>query len=133
VAEHGDVAGARTERGSTVVEFLATMLLMLAAFFVLAQLATWAWARNVAVSAAHEGARLAGEAGRPLVDGESQTRLLLKDGLGSAGSRFAVAAQQEGSTIAVVAHGSAPSIVPFLPRVVINVRATAFDEDHLFE
>src|ERR1043166_7954069 len=98
---HCSACAADPERGSTVVEFLGTVLMIAAAFLALVQLATWAWARNVALNAAHEGARLAAEAGRPLEDGATQTRVLLRDGLGGAGSRFAVSAAQRGETVAV--------------------------------
>ncbi len=77
----------------------------------------------------HEGARTAAETGRPLDDGTARTRAVLGDGLGGRGRSFEVEAEQDGDTVAVRAHGTAPMIVPFLPHFDVDVEATAFDED----
>jgi hypothetical protein len=114
-----------------MVEFLAVTILTVVCLLAVAQLAIWVWARNVAVSAVHEGARTAAETGRPLGDGVVRTRSLLQDGLGSSGRAFAVEADQDGDTVAVRARGTAPIIIPFLPRFDIEVQATAFDEDEV--
>ena len=37
----------------------------------------------------------------------------------------------EGDTVAVRARGSAPVIIPFLPRFDLDIQATAFDEDEV--
>src|SRR3954452_11757299 len=89
------------EHGATVIEFLAVTILTVVCLLALAQMAVWVWARDVAVSAVHEGARTAAETGRPLDDGVTRTRSLLRDGLGSSGSGFAVDAAQDGNTVAV--------------------------------
>jgi hypothetical protein len=95
----------------------------------LAQMAVWVWARNVAVSAAHEGARTAAERGRPLGDGTVKTRAVLRDGIGGGAGSFAIETRQEGDAVTVEARGRAPVLVPFLPEFSVDVRATAFDED----
>jgi hypothetical protein len=128
-AEPGEPAFGGTERGATVVEFLGVAVLTVLALLTIAQVAMWTWARNVAVSAAHEGARTAAEAGRPLADGEQRTRVLLHDGLGGAGDRFQVDAAETGQDVEVAARGDAPSVLPFLPRFTIIASAHAFDED----
>lgn len=112
-----------------MIEFLAVTILTVVCLLAIAQMAIWVWARNVAVSAVHEGARTAAETGRPLGDGVVRTRSLLDDGLGSSGRSFEVQAAQEGDTLAIRARGSAPMIIPFLPRFDVEVQATAFDED----
>jgi Flp pilus assembly protein TadG len=119
----------RDERGTTIVEFLGVALLTSVAVLVLLQMAIWVWSRNVVVNAADEGARAAAEIGRPLADGEQRTRSVLHDGLGAAGTRFAVRAAQDGDAVVVVASGAAPSLVPFLPSFTIRAEARAFDED----
>jgi Flp pilus assembly protein TadG len=119
----------RDERGTSVVEFLGVTLLISAAVLVLVQMAIWVWSRNVVVNAADEGARIAAELGRPLGDGEQRTRSVLRDGLGSAGTRFVVHAVQDGDAVVVVATGSAPSLVPFLPSFTIRADARVLDED----
>lgn len=89
----------------------------------------WVWSRNVAVSAVHEGARLASESGRSPQEGVVRTREVLSDGIGGSGRRFGVEAGQTGDVISVMAVGTAPQIIPFLPVFDISVRADAFDED----
>jgi hypothetical protein len=112
-----------------MVEFLAVTILCVLCVLGIAQMAVWVWARNVAVTAAHEGARTAAERGRPLDDGVARTRGVLRDGLGSAARDFAVEIAQDGDAVAIRARGEAPHIVPFLPTFAVDVRASAFDED----
>ncbi len=114
-----------------MVEFLAVAVLSVAALLGVGQMAVWVWARGVAVSAAHEGARTAAESGRSIDDGVLRTRTLLHDGLGGSADGFRVEGAEEGSVIAVVAAGRAPVIVPFLPEFTVEARATARDEDEL--
>ena len=112
-----------------MVEYLAVTILTVICLLGVAQLAIWVWARDVAVSAVHEGARTAAETGRPLGDGVTRTRALLGDGLGGQGRTFAVDVEEQGDTVAVRARGTAPVILPFLPHFDIEAEATAFDED----
>lgn len=119
------------QRGTVMVEFLAVAVLVVAALLALGQMAVWVWARGVAVSAAHEGARTAAEAGRSIDDGVLRTRTLLHDGLGGSAAAFRVEGGEADDVVAVVAVGRAPVIVPFLPEFTVEARATARDEDHL--
>ena len=128
-ASAAERAARGSETGATVVEFLAVAVLTVFALLGVAQIAIWTWARNVAVNAAHEGARTAAEAGRPLGDGVQWTRALLHDGLGGHEAAFAVEAEEAGSEVHVAAHGVAPSILPFMPRSTVTARASALDED----
>jgi hypothetical protein len=114
-----------------MVEFLAVAVLVVASLLGLAQMAVWVWARGVAVSAAHEGARTAAEAGRSIDDGVVRTRSLLHDGLGASAAEFHVESGEVDGVVAVVAVGRAPAIVPFLPSFTVEARATARDEDDL--
>lgn len=115
-----------------MVEFLAVGLLVVASLLTVAQLAAWVWARNVAVNAAHEGARTAAEAGRSPEEGAERAVELLRDGLGRSARSFAVRASGDGRTVEVRASGRAPSLVPFVPPLGVDVRASAFDEDGAF-
>ena len=119
----------RDERGTTLVEFLGVTLLLAAALMVLLQMALWVWARNVVDNAADEGARAAAELGRPLAAGETRTRAVLHDGLGSSANHFVVHAAQEGDAVVVVATGVAPTVVPFLGSFAVRAEARALDED----
>jgi hypothetical protein len=121
----------RGERGATVVEFLAVTILTVVCLLGVAQMAVWVWARNVAVTAVHEGARTAAETGRPLSDGPRRAREVLEDGLGAGSGRFAVDVDEQDGMVAVRARGTAPVIVPFLPSFAVDVEADAFDEDRV--
>lgn len=114
-----------------MIEFLAVTILTVVCLLAVVQLAVWVWARDVAVSAVHEGARTAAETGRPLGDGVVRARALLQDGLGAGGRSFDVQIAQEGDTVAVRARGTAPLIIPFLPHFEVEVQATAYDEDEV--
>jgi hypothetical protein len=127
----GGRTAARGERGATVVEFLAVTILTVVCLLGVAQLAVWVWARNVAVTAVHEGARSAAETGRPLSDGSRRARDVLEDGLGVSSGRFTIDVAEADGTVAVRARGTAPMIVPFLPAFPVQVEADAFDEDRV--
>src|SRR4051794_41930564 len=106
---------ANGEGGATVVEFLAVTILTVVCLLGIAQLAVWVWARNVAVTAVHEGARTAAETGRPLSDGSRRAREVLEDGLGPSSGRFAVDVDEQDGTVAGRGRGSAPPRVPLPP------------------
>ncbi|HEY7439836.1 MAG TPA: TadE family protein [Acidimicrobiia bacterium] len=114
------------------MEFLAVAMLTIVCMLGVAQFAVWVWARNIAVTAAHEGVRTAAEEGRPLGDGSLRTRQVLEDGLAGASRRFEVETEEQGTTVVVRARGFAPRIVPFLPAFEIDARASALDEDAVF-
>lgn len=121
----------RGARGSATVEFLAVTILTAVCLLGIGQMAIWVWARNVAVTAVHEGARTAAETGRPLGVGTERARAVLQDGLGRSSRAFVVDVAQDGETVAVRARGVAPAIFPFLPAFDVRVEATAFDEDRV--
>lgn len=117
------------EAGATVVEFLGVLILVALALIVLVQLSVWLWARDVAVNAADEGARIAAESGRAVDEGAVRARSVLRDGLGVTSDRFEVDAAQDGDEIVVRARGVAPSFVPFLPAFAVASEGRALDED----
>jgi hypothetical protein len=114
-----------------MVEFLAVAMLIVVAVLALGQMAVWVWTRGVVVSAAHEGARTAAEAGRSLEEGTSRTRRLLHDGLGRRADSFVVSGDDTGDEVGIEARGSAPVILPFLPPFDVVARASMHDEDDL--
>lgn len=73
------------ERGSSIVEFLASALLVVLGLLAVAQMGVWIWARGVTVNAAHEGARAAASLGASTDAGVWRARGVLEDGLGSTG------------------------------------------------
>lgn len=116
------------ELGSSIVEFLASALLVVLGLLAVAQMGVWIWARGVTVNAAHEGARAAASLGASTDAGEWRARAVLEDGLGSSARRFAVAAGRGGGVVRVVVRGEAPRIVGLLPAFAVEGRATVLDE-----
>ena len=107
-----------------MIEFLAVTILTVVCLLGLAQMAVWVWARDVAVSAAHEGARTAAEQ-------RSTARRRRRTGRvrccatawARAAQDFVVDVAQDRATRSRCAPvASHRSIVPFLPRFAVDVR-----------
>ena len=73
----------RTDRGSAVVEFTLVSILLVSLFLLVLQVGLVLHARNVMVSAAQEGARVAANADRTPADGVARTREALAGSLGT--------------------------------------------------
>ena len=118
----------RGERGSSLVEFLGSALLIVLGLLALAQMAVWIWARGVTVNAAHEGARAAAGVGASSESAVWQARAVLQDGLGATGRRFEVAARRGDGVVHVVVRGEAPRVFGLLPAFPVEGAATVLDE-----
>ncbi|MEY3362142.1 MAG: hypothetical protein RL531_1861 [Actinomycetota bacterium] len=116
------------ERGSSLVEFLGSALIIVLGLLTSAQMAVWIWARGVTVNAAHEGARAAASLGASTEAAEWQARGVLQDGLGSSGRRFAVEARRGNGAVRVVVRGEAPRMLAILPAFPVEGVATVIDE-----
>jgi hypothetical protein len=73
----------RDDRGAAVVEFTLVSILLVSLFLMVLQVGLVLHTRNVMVSAAQEGARLAANADRDAGDGVARTREALGGSLGS--------------------------------------------------
>ncbi len=82
-------------------------------------------ARNVATTAAQEGARFAAAEGRTPAEGVARTRDVLESGLGRTGAGFTVTAQDTGETVVVQAEGDYPLIIPWVTGRSIPIEAAA--------
>lgn len=71
------------DRGAAVVEFTLVSILLVGLFLMVLQVGLVLHARNVMVSAAQEGARLAANADRTPADGVARTRQALSGSLGA--------------------------------------------------
>jgi len=116
------------ERGSSLVEFLGSALLIVLGLLALAQMAVWIWARGVTVNAAHEGARAAAGVGASTDTAVWQARGVLQDGLGVTGRRFVVDARRGDGVVHVVVRGEAPRLFGLLPAFPVEGAATVLDE-----
>ena len=116
------------ERGSSLIEFLGSALLIVLGLLALAQMAVWIWARGVTVNAAHEGARAAAGVGASTESAVWQARGVLQDGLGATARRFAVDARRGDGVVHVVVRGEAPRLFGLLPAFPVEGAATVLDE-----
>ena len=76
-------AGRRDDRGAAVVEFTLVSILLVSLFLMILQVGLVLHTRNVMVSAAQEGARLAANADRTAQDGVARTQEALRGSLGA--------------------------------------------------
>ena len=116
------------ERGSSLVEFLGSALLIVLGLLALAQMSVWIWARGVTLNAAHEGARAAASLGASTESAVWQARGVLQDGLGVTGRRFAVDARRGDGVVHVIVRGEAPRLFGLLPAFPVEGAATVLDE-----
>lgn len=121
------------ERGSAVVDFALTSILLLLVFLAVFQLGLVLHVRNTLVSCASEGARHGARAGSSPEQGAARTRDLIDRSLSS---RFSggVAARTdttaEGVQVVVVdVAAPLPLIGPIGPGDALDVRGRAFLED----
>ena len=73
----------RDDRGAAVVEFTLVSILLVSLFLMILQVGLVLHTRNVMVSAAQEGARLAANADRDAQDGVARTEEALRGSLGA--------------------------------------------------
>lgn len=113
------------ESGQTMVELALALPVLLIILIAVVQFALVYHARDVATTAAQEGARLAAAEGRTPVEGADRAQDVLESGLGRTGSEFSVTAQDTGETIIVQADGDYPLIIPWVTGRSIPIAATA--------
>lgn len=114
--------------GSTTVEFVGGLLVLATVTVALIQVAVYVYARQVASSAAAEGARRAATVDATLREGTAVARVALEGGLGSLADGLQVRTQMYRKSVEVVVSGTVPGlgIVPDLP---VTARALVRDED----
>jgi hypothetical protein len=102
--------------GQALVECALVLPVMLTLTLGLLQVLLYIHARDVLVSAVHEGARLAAEDGRQLDDGYARARALVSAGLGSAVTPVRVEAVLDDDVVILRADTSLRPILP-LPLI----------------
>ncbi len=115
----------RDESGQSAVELALAMPLLLCVLVGSVQFALVHHARQVAATAAQEGARLAAGEGHSLAEGAERTRALLEAGLGSHASGFSVTAEERSGAVVATASGSYPLFIPWVSDLSVPVEAGA--------
>lgn len=125
----------RGDRGAAVVEFTLVSVLLVALFLAVLQVGLVLHARNVMVSAAQEGARLAANADRAPADGVARTREALSGSLGAdLVSRTDVEPLPVTSTpngarvVGIRVTGPAPWVLRAVGELTITVEGHALEE-----
>lgn len=117
-----------SDSGATIVEFVGGVVLVAFLLLALAQVATYAYAVNVARHAAHEGARSGAELGREESTGANVASALLRDGLGGTGRSFRVRSLHAAGLSVVELAGEAPRVLPFVPRLAVSASSSVLLE-----
>src|SRR3972149_1091068 len=117
--------GRRGERGQAMVELVLVLPVLLIILIGVVQFALVYHAKDVATTAAQEGARLAAADGRTPAEGAARARDVLQSGLGRTGSEFRVTAQDMGDTVVVQAEGHYPLIIPWGTGRTVPIEAAA--------
>ncbi len=108
-----------------MVELALVLPVLLIILIAVVQFALVYHARDVATTAAQEGARLAAAEGRTPAEGAGRAQDVLKSGLGRTGSEFNVTAEETGETVVVRAEGDYPLFIPWVTGRSIPIAATA--------
>lgn len=116
------------QRGSTLVDFLAALMILVTIFLGGVQLGLYVYARNVATAAAAEGARYGAPEGRGEAAASRRTNELLDYGLGNYRNDLSVKTASDGGFVVVTVTGTLPAIVPFLEAIPLTVSARSFEE-----
>jgi Flp pilus assembly protein TadG len=112
-----------------MVELALVLPVLLLLLIGIVQFALVYHARDVATTAAQEGARLAAAEGRTPEEGEARARAVLQSGLGQTGAGFNVTAEDTGETVVVQTSGDYPLIIPWVTGNSIPIEAKS--EVHL--
>jgi Flp pilus assembly protein TadG len=112
-----------------MIELALVLPVLLLILIGIVQFALVYHARDVATTAAQEGARLAAAEGRTPEEGEARARAVLQSGLGQTGAGFNVTAEDNGETVVVETSGDYPLIIPWVTGNSIPIEAKS--EVHL--
>lgn len=108
-----------------MVELAIVLPVLLIVLIGIVQFALVYHARDVATTAAQEGARFAAAEGRTPEEGAARTRDVLESGLGETGAGFSVTAEDSGEIVIVEASGDYPLIIPWVTGNSIPIEVEA--------
>lgn len=107
----------RPERGSATLEIAILGPALLLLVFAVVQVALWAYARNLALAAAQEGASAAAAYGARPGDGPARARAFLQDAGGDSIGEVRVAGERDRTSARVEVSGRSLSVVPGVPGI----------------
>ncbi len=111
------------ESGQSTLELALVLPALLVVLVGAVQFALIQHARNVADTAAAEGARLGAAEGHTLLEGAARTREVLKSGLGAAGAAFSVRAEDQGGTVVTEASGQYRLFIPWVSDLAVAIES----------
>ena len=109
---------ARGERGSSSVEMVIALPLVLTVLFLAVQAGTWFYARSIALAAAQSGARTSAMLNSSLAAGLSSARSFADDVGGSTLTGVTVSGVRSATSTTVTVTGQTPRLVPFMDLAV---------------
>lgn len=113
------------QAGQTTVELALVLPVLLTVLLGVVQFALVHHARQVAQTAAHEGARFGAAEGRTATDGADRALNVLRSGLGPSGEVFAIRGWDSGETVVVQVAGNYPLTIPWIATNGIALNSTA--------
>lgn len=113
----------RPRVAQALVEFALILPLVIGISLGAVQVVLYAHARDLVMSAAQEGARLAAEDGRTLDEGYARARELIAAGLGTSVDSLEVAGGMDTELVLIRIDGRVPSILPMLASLPVHSEA----------
>lgn len=113
------------QAGQSTVELALVLPVLLTVLLGVVQFALVHHARQVAQTAAHEGARFGAAEGRTATDGADRARNVLRSGLGPSGQVFTISGWETGETVVLDVAGNYPLTIPWMATQGIPLRSTA--------
>jgi Flp pilus assembly protein TadG len=114
----------RDDRGDTAIQMAIIFPFLLLATLAVIQASLWYYARQIALTAAREGATAARTYHSSPADGAAQARNVLGRTAGDSLRGYSVAASSDGQRVQVQVTGTALSMIPGVPGLQITQSAS---------
>ncbi|MFC8520448.1 TadE/TadG family type IV pilus assembly protein [Streptomyces sp. NPDC057257] len=118
----------RDDRGDTGIQMAIVFPFVLLATIAVIQASMWYYARQIALTAAREGASAARAYQASPADGAAQARSVLERTAGDSLRGYSVAASSNGQRVQVQVSGTALSMIPGVPGLQITQSASGTQE-----
>ncbi|MEU5281158.1 TadE/TadG family type IV pilus assembly protein [Streptomyces asoensis] len=112
------------DRGDSSIQMAIVFPFVLLATIAVIQASMWYYARQIALTAAREGATVARSYQSSPADGAAQARAVLGRTAGDSLSGYSVSASSDGQRVRVQVSGTALSMIPGLPGLQVTQSAS---------